>query len=90
MHHSARAHRFSRASAQDNRDPLRELTLGSTASHFSKCRLPMIGVRDLSIIIYFPLRSEPNPEVAVRPGDVSVCGFSRSLRYCELFGTAER
>ena len=56
------------------------LMLGETNSQYNEHCLPMVGVRDLGIVTYFPPRLTPPPEIAVFAGDGSVRGFLRALR----------
>lgn len=56
------------------------LMLGETNSQYNEHCLPMVGVRDLSIVTFFPPRLKPPSEIAVFAGDGSVRGFFRALR----------
>jgi len=56
------------------------LVLGETNSQYNEHCLPMVGVRDLSIVTFFPPRLEAPPGIAVFPGDGTLRGFFRALR----------
>jgi glycosyltransferase involved in cell wall biosynthesis len=55
------------------------MMLGETNSQYNEHCLPLVGVRDLSIVTYYAPRLTPPPEIRVFAGDGTIRGFLRAL-----------